>query len=100
SAIVGADPVANARGRPRAHIGLHQDCKQLAQKIFIDEPPLALEKIANVGIEQVMRFLERRPQLAKPTLLGRGLRGFRCWRRSLPCPGRWLIYRLLSPFFE
>jgi len=56
-AEVGPDPVANPRRRASAHVGLYQDCKQLAEEGVIDQPAFALEQVANVGVEQSLVFL-------------------------------------------
>ena len=96
---LGTDPVTNSRGRSRAHVSPHQNGEQFAQKIFINQPAFALEQIANVGVQQVMRFLERRAKLAEPALLRRGFwRGSR--RTPLPGPGRRLLRRFIRLLFE
>jgi hypothetical protein len=43
-------------------------------ELVIDEPTFALEQIADVGVEDVGRLLQRRPQPAEPALLRRFLR--------------------------
>src|SRR5207247_10480174 len=95
-AKVGSDPVANPRGRPRAHVCLDEDCEQLAEEFLIDEATLALKKIANVRVEDIVRFLQRRAEHSEPALLRRGLFWLRRWRTPLPCRGVWLVWL----FFE
>ena len=84
SAKVGSDPVANATRRAGPHVGLHEDREQLAKKLVIDQPAFALEEIADVGVEDVARLLQRRAEHAEQALLRRLLRRTR-GGAPLPC---------------
>ena len=43
----------NLLGRDEAHVGLEQDRPHLVEKLVVDQPPLALEEVADVGVENL-----------------------------------------------
>ena len=54
------------------------------QKLFIDQPPFALEQIANVGVEDVVRLLQRRAEACRTGPASARFRRFRFGCALLP----------------
>src|SRR5439155_21202921 len=89
---IGRNPVANPPRWPRAHVRLHEDREQPAQEFLINQSAFALEQIANVGVENVMRLLQSRSQHAEEALLRRSGLFFPMLRRTpLPCSALLLV---------
>ena len=45
------------RGGLHAHVGLDQHFRAVVQERVVDQPPLALEEVADVGVEQLRGLL-------------------------------------------
>jgi len=52
-AMVGLDLFANRIRGARAHIGANEQGKQIAHKIVVDQSPLLLEQVADIGVQQL-----------------------------------------------
>ena len=53
-----ADVVAKLFGGSSSHVGANQFCEQLAQKLVIDQPPVAFEQVTDVGVQGLAGFLQ------------------------------------------
>jgi hypothetical protein len=53
-----ADIVDDRLGGGRAHVGADEDPTQLLEEVLVDEPPLPLEEVADVGPQYLVRLCQ------------------------------------------